>query len=87
MGKADLQVFINTHYKAPRIVMTAAGGVKLGDLVKLAEYSLGMVGNTSVRKCASAMILYRWRSLPLASRVVTGSTRTMLLRQLVAGRS
>lgn len=46
IGKSDLQAYIDSHYKAPRIVLAAAGGVKHGELVKLAESSLGKVGST-----------------------------------------
>ncbi|EDS35595.1 wd-repeat protein [Culex quinquefasciatus] len=69
----------NNSQHDPRIVLGTAGEVNLGDLVKLAESSLGMIGYTfvgkapadsPVRKCASAMILYGWRTLPLPSRVV-----------------
>ncbi|KAL9698664.1 hypothetical protein quinque_002105 [Culex quinquefasciatus] len=62
---------------------TAARSVKPEVLVNPAESSSSggrVVGNTfdgkapvdsPVRKCASAMILYRWHSSPLPSRVVT----------------
>jgi processing peptidase subunit beta len=37
----DLRDYINTHYKAPRIVLAAAGGVNHDELVKLAEQHFG----------------------------------------------
>lgn len=42
----DLKYYIDTHYKASRVVLAAAGGVKHGDLVKLAEQHLGKLDNT-----------------------------------------
>ena len=33
--------YINTHYKAPRMVLAAAGGVNHDELVKLAEQHFG----------------------------------------------
>lgn len=40
IGKSDLTDYIQTHYKAGRIVLAGAGGVKHDELVKLAEQSL-----------------------------------------------
>lgn len=37
----DLRDYINTHYKAPRMVLAAAGGVNHDELVKLAEKHFG----------------------------------------------
>nr|XP_002156628.1 mitochondrial-processing peptidase subunit beta [Hydra vulgaris] len=37
ISKKDLQNYINTHYRAPRMVLAAAGGVNHDELVKLAE--------------------------------------------------
>lgn len=37
----DLRDYINTHYKAPRMVLAAAGGVNHDELVKLAEEHFG----------------------------------------------
>jgi mitochondrial-processing peptidase subunit beta len=37
----DLRDYINTHYKAPRMVLAAAGGVNHDELVKLAEQHFG----------------------------------------------
>lgn len=37
----DLRDYINTHYKAPRMVLAAAGGVNHDELVKLAEKNFG----------------------------------------------
>lgn len=41
ISKQDLETYISTHYKAPRIVLAAAGGVDHKDLVALAERHLG----------------------------------------------
>jgi len=46
IGKSDLTDYINTHYKAARIVLSGAGGVKHNELVKLAESSLCQLENT-----------------------------------------
>lgn len=46
ISKADLQNYISTHYKAPRVVLAAAGGVNHSELVKLAEGQLGKLDNT-----------------------------------------
>lgn len=37
----DLRNYINTHYKAPRMVLAAAGGVNHDELVKFAEQHFG----------------------------------------------
>jgi len=41
ISRQDLKDYIETHYTTPRIVLSAAGGVKHNDLVKLAEKELG----------------------------------------------
>ncbi|KAL3853590.1 hypothetical protein ACJMK2_017124 [Sinanodonta woodiana] len=41
LKRPDLVNFISEHYKAPRIVLAAAGGVKHDELVKLAEQYFG----------------------------------------------
>lgn len=46
IGKADLQNYISTHYKAARIVLAAAGGVNHEELVGLAKKELGKLDNT-----------------------------------------
>lgn len=46
IGKADLQNYISTHYKAARIVLAAAGGVNHDELVGLAKKELGKLDNT-----------------------------------------
>jgi len=38
---SDLRDYINTHYKAPRMVLAAAGGVNHDELVKFAEQHFG----------------------------------------------
>jgi processing peptidase subunit beta len=43
----DLRDYINTHYKAPRMVLAAAGGVNHDELVKLAEKNFGSLKNDS----------------------------------------
>jgi len=42
MTRADLVNFVNTHYKAPRMVLSAAGGVDHTELVDLARAHLGI---------------------------------------------
>lgn len=37
ISREDLQDYIKTHYKAPRVVLAGAGGVDHNELVKLAE--------------------------------------------------
>lgn len=44
--RQDLRDYIDTHYNTPRIVLSAAGGVKHNDLVKLAEKELGKLKNS-----------------------------------------
>uniref|UniRef100_A0A6B2EAM2 Mitochondrial-processing peptidase subunit beta n=1 Tax=Phlebotomus kandelakii TaxID=1109342 RepID=A0A6B2EAM2_9DIPT len=46
IGRTDLQDYISSHYKAARIVLAGAGGVKHEDLVGLAEKELGKLQNT-----------------------------------------
>lgn len=43
----DLREYINTHYKAPRMVLAAAGGVNHDELVKLAEQHFGSLKSDS----------------------------------------
>lgn len=72
--KQDLQDYISTHYKAPRIVLSAAGGVKHNDLVKIAEKELGKLQPTfdsqgaRVTPCrfTGSEVRVRDDSLPLA---------------------
>ncbi|OQV20413.1 Mitochondrial-processing peptidase subunit beta [Hypsibius exemplaris] len=42
----DIVKYIGDHYKAPRIVLAAAGGVNHEELVKYAEKYLGSIGHT-----------------------------------------
>lgn len=46
ISRQDLKDYIDTHYNTPRIVLSAAGGVKHDDLVKLAEKELGKLKNS-----------------------------------------
>ncbi|XP_055699466.1 mitochondrial-processing peptidase subunit beta [Phlebotomus papatasi] len=46
IGRQDLQDYISTHYKAARIVLAGAGGVRHEDLVGLAQKELGKIQNT-----------------------------------------
>ncbi len=39
--KADLLKYVGTHYKAPRMVLAAAGGVNHDQLVRLSEENFG----------------------------------------------
>lgn len=72
--KQDLQDYISTHYKAPRIALSAAGGVKHNDLVKIAEKELGKLQPTfdsqgaRVTPCrfTGSEVRVRDDSLPLA---------------------
>ncbi|KAL9891950.1 ubiquinol-cytochrome c reductase core protein 1 [Glossina fuscipes fuscipes] len=74
IGRNDLQAYINTHYKASRIVLSGAGGVKHNELVQLAEQYLGKMENTfdgkppSMDPCrfTGSEVRVRDDSLPLA---------------------
>ncbi|CAD7084923.1 unnamed protein product [Hermetia illucens] len=74
IGKSDLSDYINTHYKASRIVLAAAGGVNHNELVKLAEQNLGKLENTydgkppklSACRFTGSEVRVRDDSLPLA---------------------
>lgn len=74
IGKSDLQDYISTHYKASRIILAGAGGVKHNELVKLAEQNLGKLANTydgkppEVTPCrfTGSEVRVRDDSLPLA---------------------
>lgn len=74
IGKQDLQNYVSTHYKAPRIVLAAAGGVNHKELVSLAEKQLGKLDNTfdgqapSLSPCrfTGSEVRVRDDSLPLA---------------------
>lgn len=46
ISRKDLQDYIEQHYKTPRIVLAASGGVNHNELVKLAEKELGKLSNT-----------------------------------------
>ncbi len=39
--KADLVKYVGTHYKAPRMVLVAAGGINHDQLVRLSEEHFG----------------------------------------------
>ncbi|XP_034019480.1 mitochondrial-processing peptidase subunit beta [Thalassophryne amazonica] len=41
INRSDLVEYITAHYKGPRIVLSAAGGVSHGDLINLAKYHFG----------------------------------------------
>ncbi|XP_014086213.1 mitochondrial-processing peptidase subunit beta [Bactrocera oleae] len=74
IGKQDLCDYISTHYKASRIVLAGAGGVKHDDLVKLAQENLRGLENTYdgkppvVTSCrfTGSEVRVRDDSLPLA---------------------
>lgn len=74
IGKSDLSDYINTHYKASRIVLAGAGGVNHDELVKLAEQNLGKLQNTydgkppTITPCrfTGSEVRVRDDSLPLA---------------------
>lgn len=42
----DLRYYLDTHFKASRVVLSAAGGTKHGDLVKLANQHFSKLDNT-----------------------------------------
>lgn len=50
ISRQDLKDYIETHYTTPRIVLSAAGGVKHDDLVKLAEKELGKLQSSYDKK-------------------------------------
>jgi len=72
--RQDLLDYINTHYKASRIVLSGAGGVKHDELVCLAQQHLGKLENTydgcppEVTPCrfTGSEVRVRDDSLPLA---------------------
>lgn len=74
ISRQDLKDYIDTHYSTPRIVLSAAGGVKHNDLVKLAEKELGGLKNSFDGKSAQlapcrftgSEVRVRDDSLPLA---------------------
>ncbi|CAD6993057.1 unnamed protein product [Ceratitis capitata] len=74
IGKQDLCDYISTHYKASRIVLAGAGGVKHDDLVKLAQDNLRGLENTfdgkppAITPCrfTGSEVRVRDDSLPLA---------------------
>lgn len=74
ISRQDLKDYIDTHYSTPRIVLSAAGGVKHNDLVKLAEKELGGLKNSYDGKSAQlapcrftgSEVRVRDDSLPLA---------------------
>ncbi|XP_064553050.1 mitochondrial-processing peptidase subunit beta [Drosophila montana] len=72
IGKSDLTDYIQTHYKASRIVLAGAGGVKHDELVKLADQSLGRLEASvlpaEVTPCrfTGSEVRVRDDSLPLA---------------------
>lgn len=72
--RQDLKDYIDCHYHTPRIVLSAAGGVKHNDLVKLAEKELNKLKSTfdgkspDVSPCrfTGSEVRVRDDSLPLA---------------------
>lgn len=74
ISRQDLKDYIDTHYSTPRIVLSAAGGVKHNELVKLAEKELGGLKNsfdgksTQLAPCrfTGSEVRVRDDSLPLA---------------------
>ena len=49
--KGDLLKYVQTHYKGPRMVLAAAGGVNHDELVRLSEEHFGQLKNTIKEKC------------------------------------
>ncbi|XP_001506033.2 cytochrome b-c1 complex subunit 1, mitochondrial [Ornithorhynchus anatinus] len=75
LTRADLTQFINTHYKAPRMVLAAAGGVEHKQLVDLAsqhfsgvpvEYAEDAVPVLPLCRFTGSEIRHRDDGLPLA---------------------
>lgn len=72
IGRRDLQTYIDTHYKAPRIVLAAAGGVDHSNLVSLANQYLGKLDSNfnaeALQPCrfTGAEVRVRDDSIPLA---------------------
>ncbi|XP_058054380.1 mitochondrial-processing peptidase subunit beta-like [Anopheles bellator] len=73
IGKTDLQRYIRDHYKAPRVVLAASGGVRHEELVRLAEKNLGQLnatvdGSSLLTPCrfTGSEVRVRDDSLPLA---------------------
>ncbi|KAG9353212.1 hypothetical protein JZ751_017788 [Albula glossodonta] len=75
LTREDLVEFISTHYKAPRMVLAAAGGVNHGELVDLAkqhfsdlsfEYEGDAVPVLSPCRFTGSEILMRDDAMPLA---------------------
>lgn len=72
--RQDLQDYISAHYKAPSIVLAGAGGIKHGDLVKIAEKELTKLESTFSNKApeitpcrfTGSEVRVRDDSLPLA---------------------
>ena len=74
IGKNDLENYINPPYKASRIVLAGAGGIKHNELVKLAEQNLGKLessfecgtGTSPGCRFTGSEVRVRDDSLPLA---------------------
>ena len=45
IGREQLLEYINTHYKGPRMVVAAAGGVPHEELIRLTQKHFGKVGH------------------------------------------
>ncbi|XP_069484169.1 mitochondrial-processing peptidase subunit beta [Ambystoma mexicanum] len=50
INRNDLVEYITTHYKGPRIVLAAAGGVSHDELLELAKYHFGNLPSTCERE-------------------------------------
>ncbi|XP_052119728.1 mitochondrial-processing peptidase subunit beta isoform X1 [Frankliniella occidentalis] len=73
ISRDDLQDYIKTHYKAPRVVLAGAGGVDHNELVKLAETHFkkldtidGPVPDVSPCRYTGSEVRLRDDSIPLA---------------------
>jgi len=68
LTRNDLQCYIDTHYKACRVVLAAAGGVDHKDIVSVGEKTLGKLDNTFdgnipiLAKCRFVGSEYRYRN-------------------------
>ncbi|KAF6313718.1 ubiquinol-cytochrome c reductase core protein 1 [Rhinolophus ferrumequinum] len=75
LSRADLTEYLGQHYKAPRMVLAAAGGVEHRQLVDLAQKHFGSVSGTYAEDAVPALapcrftgsqICHRDDALPLA---------------------
>uniref|UniRef100_A0A8W7PPI2 Mitochondrial-processing peptidase subunit beta n=1 Tax=Anopheles coluzzii TaxID=1518534 RepID=A0A8W7PPI2_ANOCL len=56
IGKTELKHYIDTQYKAPRIVLAAAGGVNHNELVQLAKQNFGEMNSIVMQRTMRWML-------------------------------